>query len=287
MFDAYGVQSSDICRLAVAERFCYVIRNIDPHIPQRCELWAFKMNFDKILAEQKEKLHALSNALQCLKRNNYKSLRDLFSLILAFGNYMNGGTKKGQAHGFKICSLSQLTECKSENGQTLMEYLYLYSLKNNKNLLNFIDEWASLESAVSVDVPTLRLAVNQINVKLNLINNRTKSTNSLATDRFASVMKPFYGSASRKFENIKKTHVKIMKDLADLATFLNEKNDKNGQFLKTLDKFRKQFIFTMKQCEEREKREEEKKKREQWKENKKSSISKQNNASIKPILKSK
>merc|ERR1712244_164296 len=81
--------------------------------------------------------------------------------------------------------------------------------------------------------------------------------------------------------------VKIMKDLADLATFLNEKNDKNGQFLKTLDKFRKQFIFTMKQCEEREKREEEKKKREQWKANKKSSISKQNNASIKPILKSK
>merc|ERR1712228_1107479 len=98
--------------------------------------------------------------------------------------------------------------------------------------------------------------------KLNLINNRTKSaeTNSLATDQFASVMKPFYVAAIKEFESVKSTHEKVMKDLCDLAVFLNEKNDKTGLFLKTLNEFRKQFKFTMKQCDERRKREKEKKK---------------------------
>merc|ERR1712228_16873 len=268
MFD--GLETDDIGNLAKAEAFFYAIRNIDKNIPQRLELWAFKMNFDKILAVEKEKVFALRDAHLCIK--NSKALRELFSLILAFGNYMNGGTRKGQAHGFKLKSLSQLTRSRSnDNKTTLMEFLYLYLLKNNEKLLSFIDEWSSLENAVSVDVPTLRGAINQIRAKLNLINNRTKSaeTNSLATDQFASVMKPFYIAASEQFESVKSTHEKVMNDLYELAVFLNEKNDKTGLFLKTLNEFRKQFKFTMKQCDERRKRKEEKKKREQWKANKK------------------
>ena len=89
------------------------------------------------------------------------------------------------ASAFKLKSLSQLTRSRSnDNKTTLMEYLYLYLLQNNEKLLGFINEWASLEGAVSVDVPTLRGAIAQIRAKLNLINSRTKSaeTNSLATD---------------------------------------------------------------------------------------------------------
>merc|ERR1719230_2274823 len=59
-----------------------------------------------------------------------------------------------------------------------------------------------------------------------------------------------------------------MADLAKLALFLGEKNDKTGVFLKTLNEFRKQFLFTVKQCKERKKRELEKEKRERWKQEK-------------------
>merc|ERR1712032_332490 len=279
MFD--GLEADDVAKLAKAEAFFYSIRNIDKNIPQRLELWAFKMSFDKILGVEKEKVDALKSAHLCIK--NSVSLRELFSLILAFGNYMNAGSRKGQAHGFRLKSLSQLTRSRStDNKTTLMEYLYLYMQNHNEKLLSFIDEWSSLESAVSVDIPTLRGAINQIKAKLNLINNRTKSadsSSSLVTDQFAAVMRPFYVSASEQFEAVKTTHAKLMTDLCDLATFLNEKNDKTGEFLKTLNEFRKQFKLTMKQCDERRKREEEKKKREQWKANKKNKSKNKNSSS--------
>lgn len=125
--------------MAKAEKFFYTIKNIDKNLPQRLELWAFKMNFKKVLATESEKVYALRDAHKCIKES--KSLRELFSTILAFGNYMNGGTKKGQAHGFKLASLSQLTRSRStDNKVTLMEFLYIYLEKKNKKLLGFVDD---------------------------------------------------------------------------------------------------------------------------------------------------
>jgi hypothetical protein len=37
-----------------------------------------------------------------------KHLKTLLSLILRFGNYLNGGTKKGQAYGFKLSALEKV-----------------------------------------------------------------------------------------------------------------------------------------------------------------------------------
>ena len=78
------MEADDVANLAKAEEFFYVIRNIDKNIPQRLELWTFKMNFDKILAVEREKVNALRDAHLCIKQS--KALRELFSLILAFGN---------------------------------------------------------------------------------------------------------------------------------------------------------------------------------------------------------
>jgi len=283
LFD--GLEPGDDKNLAKAEKFFFVIKNIDKNLPQRLELWAFKMNFDKLLAVEREKVSALRDAHRCIKTS--KSLRELFSTILAFGNYMNGGTKKGQAHGFKLKSLSQLTRSKAaDNKTTLMEYLYLYLLKKNEKLLAFPKEWESLEGAVSVDIPTLRGNIAQIGAKLNIINNRVKgsASNSIAGDKFAEIMGPFHSASNKLFESVKTENNKLMEDLHALAVFLNEKNDRTGQFLKTLNEFRKQFIFTMKQCEERKKRQEKKKKQEEWKMNRmKSKQTKSNKANNKNI----
>eukprot|EP01084_Bolivina_argentea_P172755 299218_1 len=277
MFD--DLETADVKSLAKPEKFFYTIKSIDKNLPQRLELWAFKMNFDKIYTTESDKVVALCDAHKCIKTS--KSLRELFSTILAFGNYMNGGTRKGCAHGFKLKSLSQLTRSRSTNNKvTLMEYLYLYLLKSNPKLLEFTEEWNALEAAISVDIPTLRAAISQIGAKLNIINKRCKvaETNSIAGDNFSETMKPFHSTASTQFEALKAKHETIMKDLCDLALFLNEKNDRTGQFLKTLNEFRKQFVFTAKQCKERQKREAEKKKREQWKKNKKQKANKQGTA---------
>ena len=87
------VEKEDEANLAKPEKFFFTIKSIDKNLPQRLELWAFKMNFDKVLEVEREKVTALQQAHQCI--NDSKSLRILFSTILAFGNHMNGGSRKG------------------------------------------------------------------------------------------------------------------------------------------------------------------------------------------------
>ena len=66
------------------------------------------MNFAKIVEVEREKVSALQNAHQCIDES--KSLRALFSTILAFGNHMNGGNKKGMFSLHEICRRFH-TEC--------------------------------------------------------------------------------------------------------------------------------------------------------------------------------
>jgi hypothetical protein len=42
------------------------------------------------------------------------SVQKVLGLILAFGNYMNGGTNRGQADGFGLEILSKLKDVKSK-----------------------------------------------------------------------------------------------------------------------------------------------------------------------------
>ena len=83
---------------------------------------------------------------------------------------------EGQAYGFKLSSLSQLTRSRStDNKVTLMEYLYLYLEKTQPEVIKFTEEWSALNEAVSVDIPTLRSGVAQIGAKLNLIQRRVEA----------------------------------------------------------------------------------------------------------------
>ena len=264
------VQSGDVCKLAKPELFFFTLKNIDRNLPQRLELWEFKMNFDKIIKTEWKRLRALQSARKCLQES--QSLRVILSTILALGNHMNGGTTRGQAHGFQICSLSQLTCCRSTNNEmTFMEYLYLYLEKKQPAVLCFPEEWSVLDEAVHVDIATLRRNVAQIGYKITTIsiriNTQTIETNHSGHphDRFSAVMQPFQVLASRQFADLRKGHTKIMQDLSALALFLGEIDDSTAEFLKTLNKFRTDFIKTTKQYAEKRQIAEKRRKSILWK----------------------
>jgi len=149
-----------------------------------------------------------------------------------------------------------------------MEYLYRFLEEKQPAVLSFTAEWAPLDEAVSVDIPTLRSGVAMIAAKLKQIERRNDvaaKSGSIAGDQFAPKMRPFHGAATKEFERLKSDHERVMKELAALAAFLGETKDSTAAFLKTLNEFRKQFMMTAKQTAARRKKEEERRKREQWK----------------------
>jgi hypothetical protein len=81
-----------------------------------------------------------------------QSLQEILRSILAIGNALNDGTWKGQAAGFKLSSLSKLTQTKSVDGkETVLDYLtkMLQSRSGNgdevcKRALNIDEEFRNL-----------------------------------------------------------------------------------------------------------------------------------------------
>ena len=55
----------------------------------------------------------------------------MFSIILAFGNHMNSGTKKGKQFGFDLKLLNILPSIKSfDNSKSLLMYIYEFCDRN-------------------------------------------------------------------------------------------------------------------------------------------------------------
>merc|ERR1719474_746404 len=71
----------------------FTIKSIDKNLPQRLELWAFSLNFTAIHNVERSKVDALQRAHDVIRGSKW--LRVLLSTILAFGNHMNGGSRKG------------------------------------------------------------------------------------------------------------------------------------------------------------------------------------------------
>ena len=229
--------------LGKAETFFKILKTVDDNLKQRLELWSFKIQFDELLGFEKDKIIVLSKAAECLQ--NSKNFKFVLCAILLIGNYMNGGTKKGKAYGFKISSLTQLTRSRSvDNKQTLLEYLYEFLESQCKDSIGFVDDLAELENACEVDIPTLRCAMSSIGGKLKQINGRLKTLEkcSKMDDRFSDVMKPFYEYAEKTYKDVKDLETNVKNELNKIGIWLNEAKDTNCLYLKTINQFRKEFV---------------------------------------------
>ena len=109
-----------------------------PRVRQRLRCWGIKRSFDEKVAELAAPLADLASA--CTELAGSLGLRAVLGMVLALGNYMNGGTGRGQADGFMITDLAQIVEAKDNTGK---ETLLRFALRQL---------WAQSEPEVSSEV---------------------------------------------------------------------------------------------------------------------------------------
>lgn len=107
--------------LDIPEQFVLDLSSIS-NFSQRLECFMFQTTFADALADIE---HRLNNVIHvCDLLTNSQPLRQVLSIILACGNYMNGGTARGQADGFHVDILAKLKDVKSkDNAMTLLQYI--------------------------------------------------------------------------------------------------------------------------------------------------------------------
>ncbi|XP_078031143.1 formin-1 isoform X4 [Epinephelus lanceolatus] len=111
------------------EQFLYELSQI-PNFEGRAHCIIFQSVFLDTISSIRRKVEVISNVSKELLECD--ALRDVLGLVLAFGNYMNGGNRtRGQADGFGLEILPKLKDVKSrDNRINLVEYVVLYYLRN-------------------------------------------------------------------------------------------------------------------------------------------------------------
>ncbi|TMS21158.1 Formin [Larimichthys crocea] len=122
------------------EQFLYELSQI-PNFEGRAHCIIFQSVFLDTISSIRRKVDIISNVCKDLLECDH--LRDIMGLVLAFGNYMNGGNRtRGQADGFGLEILPKLKDVKSrDNRMNLVDYVVLYYLRN-------FDEHAGTDKSV-------------------------------------------------------------------------------------------------------------------------------------------
>ncbi|XP_039751017.1 formin-2 isoform X2 [Pararge aegeria] len=106
------------------------------HFAERISCFTFQAEFDDSVNTIMHKLDNLKHTCEFLITN--ESLKHLFSIILAIGNYMNGGNgQRGQADGFGLEILSKLKDVKSKQSNvTLLHFIVRAYMKSRGGVLS-------------------------------------------------------------------------------------------------------------------------------------------------------
>lgn len=122
------------------EQFLHQLSQI-PNFSQRVFCILFQSTFQECIASVVRKVDILQRV--CKNVQASESVLRVLGLVLAFGNYMNGGNRtRGQADGFTLDILPKLKDVKSsDNSQSLLSYVVAYYLRH-------FDEDAGRETCV-------------------------------------------------------------------------------------------------------------------------------------------
>ena len=190
--------SSALSSLGPAEQYFYHVMNI-PRLAARLQCWIFKRRFESDVGELKPDLETMQNAVKEVRSS--KKLIQLLKTVLALGNYLNGGSFRGEAHGYQLEVLLKMRDTRAnpsstDNDETslgvnsLMHYLVKLSDAKN-HFVDYVDEMPSLENASRLSLATLQSHVRSLRSSLEQIKNELKRFSEAGEsmgDRFVHTM---------------------------------------------------------------------------------------------------
>eukprot|EP01088_Endostelium_zonatum_P019892 TRINITY_DN7082_c0_g1_i2.p1 TRINITY_DN7082_c0_g1~~TRINITY_DN7082_c0_g1_i2.p1 ORF type:complete len:1084 (+),score=438.04 TRINITY_DN7082_c0_g1_i2:74-3325(+) len=235
---------ADKDRFGPAEKFLLAIGKI-PNLEVRLAAWIFKIGFKGLIEEIIPDKNSIDHATKQVK-TSVKFARVL-ELVLAYGNYLNGGTSRGQSFGFKLNSLLKLRDTKStEKNITLLHYLYREIEKKYKELLDFPKELKSVDVASKVSMPNIFAVLKQIRESFLMIEEFVPESDA----KFKTVMGEFLTAHKENFDRFAADMERVRTDFKACAAYYGEGGSGGGgsnevnpeEFFGTISKFIEAFV---------------------------------------------
>lgn len=142
---AYEGTEEEIANLNKPELFAYYVARV-PRWNQKVKTMFTMYNSKNLVAEVTTTIDNVINATK--EVHSSEKLKRVFASVLAVGNFMNQGTARGSAKGFRLDSLQKLSEIKMrQGGQTLLHYLAAVLKKKSPEVLSLCEDMPSVKFA--------------------------------------------------------------------------------------------------------------------------------------------
>jgi hypothetical protein len=148
--------------LGECERFYLAIKHV-ALVRLRVDLLLRVSEFDQEMGDAIRQMETQSNAIHQIASS--PGLRAALTLILKVGNFLNGGSPRGGAYGFKIDFLTKLRDVRSsEPGFTLLHLIVQLAEETNPLINAMVEELDRVPAASTVDVEHTKEVVGKYRV---------------------------------------------------------------------------------------------------------------------------
>jgi len=222
--------------LGVPEKFTLEIMSI-PRLEERLKAFGVKRQFTNKATTLKESLDIVTAAVAEVK--NSKKFFGLLEVVLAVGNYLNGGTNRGRAFGFKLDSLHKLLDVKTNNGATLLNYIVELLETKYPHLVDVQEDFPHVGDAVRESMQMLQGDLGKLKGDLNLVDReKNHEGHNLPGDKFKQAMCSFYDEANKQVTELEELFKKAEENFKATCQFYCEDPKQDSQqFFDSINKF--------------------------------------------------
>merc|ERR1712013_16334 len=252
--------------LAQCERFFNRFRGMG-NVKERLIAWKYKMTFDEIYDDIKRNVELLTFMAKTIRSS--KAFKQTLASILACGNFINGGTKKGAKHGFELETLSKIGAYRTtDSTMSILGYIYKFLREFYPESLSWMDAMATLPAVIRVESDFLDSEIVQMEKDLDRVQGLLgdeKKDDGDDIDKFDEIMREWYAQTKAKASALQKLFTDTISDVQDLAAFYGEKvkpsQFKMEEFFGIFNEFRLTFIESRDKIEKDEAEKEKAKKK--------------------------
>eukprot|EP00096_Caligus_rogercresseyi_P014124 TRINITY_DN6652_c0_g1_i1.p1 TRINITY_DN6652_c0_g1~~TRINITY_DN6652_c0_g1_i1.p1 ORF type:complete len:846 (-),score=318.97 TRINITY_DN6652_c0_g1_i1:372-2909(-) len=227
-------QSSDV-PLDIPEQFLLELSQISS-FNDRLECFMFQTKFADYVADIENRLNNIKHICETIVHSN--SMKQILSVILACGNYMNGGNlQRGQADGFAIDILPKVKDVKSskDTSVNLLQYIVRFCIekydehKGTSESKLPVPESSDIEKCALLDFDEQRNESTKLKSELDHVHKRSDDVIHISDEKhvepFREKMTSFLSEAST-----------ALSDLDELISECSSKFDNTVKFYKFVPK---------------------------------------------------
>jgi len=218
----------DVENLGRVEKFFMQIIDI-PRYTQRLDCFIFMRKFQNLVSEAYCQHDILNRAIDQVE--NSQSLRRVLEIVLAIGNYLNGGTPRGGVYGFKLDGLQKLSTVKSvDNKLSLMHFVSMHCEETDAGILAIEEELSVTEEAARIGLDTCRSEIASLRKNLKNIEEQIAAQQEDdikdPNDKFIEKVLPFRNEATVEVERLEAEYASMTQRFSQLAESFGEDGKK-------------------------------------------------------------